>query len=107
MAGFLVTRPPAGGTVTNMHSTRLRLVLPEEARAALRTQPASDEVASPELIDALLWRSARLLNDSLEAVRRLKNHTEDTDRQIEASRAFLADSYHTLDVLRRDRNGTQ
>jgi hypothetical protein len=93
--------------VTTIHSTRLRIVLPEEARAALRTQPASDELAPPELIDALLWRSARLLNDSLEAVRRLKNHTEDTDRQIEASRAFLADSYHTLDVLRRDRNGTE
>lgn len=89
-----------------MHSRHVHIAWPDQAGPTPRAESRRDEAASPDLIDALLQRGARLLNDSVEAVRRLKNHTEDTDRQIEASRAFLADSYHTLDVLRRDRDST-
>ena len=89
-----------------MTSTRSRDLHPSggDSSSPVIPAPRADQAVASEFIDELLRRTDRLLDDSIEAVHRIRTHTEETDQQIEASRAFLADSYHTLEVLRRDLN---
>jgi hypothetical protein len=76
----------------------------DTSSASSPREPHIDQAVATDFVDALLRRTNRLLDDSIAAVGRIRTHTRETDQQIEASRAFLADSYHTLAVLRRDRS---